>query len=207
MTTATKYQISAVIVGVAMVVAAVIMTKDTAPSGAQSAEKTPASFTSVSPDRFEELAETGEYTVIDIRTPEETVEGKVYADALEIDYYASSFRSELAKLDPDAKYLIYCRSGNRTGDTKKIMRSLGFQDVTDLKGGKVAWESSGRSLVLPTSIVADESVDAGLEDSPAVPSEEVDEANLIACPMDAKLCPDGTSVGRVGPNCEFAPCT
>ena len=27
-----------------------------------------------------------------------------------------------------------------------------------------------------------------------------------ACTMEAKLCPDGTSVGRSGPNCEFAPC-
>lgn len=28
----------------------------------------------------------------------------------------------------------------------------------------------------------------------------------IACPMDAKLCPDGSSVGRTGSNCEFAEC-
>lgn len=27
-----------------------------------------------------------------------------------------------------------------------------------------------------------------------------------ACSADAKLCPDGTSVGRTGPNCVFAPC-
>ncbi|MDD5163723.1 MAG: hypothetical protein PHD95_05970 [Candidatus ainarchaeum sp.] len=27
-----------------------------------------------------------------------------------------------------------------------------------------------------------------------------------ACTMEAKLCPDGSSVGRVLPNCEFAPC-
>lgn len=27
-----------------------------------------------------------------------------------------------------------------------------------------------------------------------------------ACTQDAKLCPDGSSVGRVGPKCEFAPC-
>ena len=25
----------------------------------------------------------------------------------------------------------------------------------------------------------------------------------VACTMDAKICPDGTSVGRTGPNCEF----
>jgi hypothetical protein len=28
----------------------------------------------------------------------------------------------------------------------------------------------------------------------------------VACSMIAKLCPDGTAVGRTGPNCEFAPC-
>lgn len=27
-----------------------------------------------------------------------------------------------------------------------------------------------------------------------------------ACTMEAKLCPDGSSVGRTGPNCEFTPC-
>jgi len=28
----------------------------------------------------------------------------------------------------------------------------------------------------------------------------------VACTMEAKLCPDGSSVGRSGPNCEFAAC-
>ncbi|UPA22680.1 hypothetical protein K8942_00500 [Candidatus Peribacteria bacterium] len=28
----------------------------------------------------------------------------------------------------------------------------------------------------------------------------------IACAMEAKLCPDGSYVGRQGPRCEFAPC-
>ncbi len=27
-----------------------------------------------------------------------------------------------------------------------------------------------------------------------------------ACTMEAKLCPDGSAVGRTGPNCEFAAC-
>lgn len=27
-----------------------------------------------------------------------------------------------------------------------------------------------------------------------------------ACPMDARICTDGSTVGRTGPNCEFAPC-
>lgn len=32
------------------------------------------------------------------------------------------------------------------------------------------------------------------------------EPNPIACTQEAKLCPDGSAVGRTGPNCEFTPC-
>ncbi len=28
----------------------------------------------------------------------------------------------------------------------------------------------------------------------------------VACSMEAKICPDGSAVGRVGPTCEFAAC-
>ena len=28
----------------------------------------------------------------------------------------------------------------------------------------------------------------------------------VACTMEAKLCPDGSAVGRSGPNCEFEAC-
>lgn len=28
----------------------------------------------------------------------------------------------------------------------------------------------------------------------------------VICPMDAMLCPGGSSVSRSGPNCEFTPC-
>lgn len=31
-------------------------------------------------------------------------------------------------------------------------------------------------------------------------------AEPVACTMEAKLCPDGSYVGRVGPNCEFEAC-
>jgi plastocyanin len=43
---------------------------------------------------------------------------------------------------------------------------------------------------------------------PTIPengNSSVDETN-VACTSDAKQCPDGSSVGRVAPNCEFAPC-
>lgn len=36
--------------------------------------------------------------------------------------------------------------------------------------------------------------------------EKAVEGNGTACTMEAKLCPDGSYVSRIGPNCEFAPC-
>jgi hypothetical protein len=32
------------------------------------------------------------------------------------------------------------------------------------------------------------------------------EITLQACTEEAKVCPNGSTVGRTGPNCEFAPC-
>ncbi len=35
---------------------------------------------------------------------------------------------------------------------------------------------------------------------------KITEPEPIACTMEAKICPDGSAVGRTGPNCEFAAC-
>jgi hypothetical protein len=38
------------------------------------------------------------------------------------------------------------------------------------------------------------------------PTPAPSEPDMVACTMEAKLCPDGSYVGRQGPRCEFAPC-
>src|SRR3989344_1128650 len=39
-----------------------------------------------------------------------------------------------------------------------------------------------------------------------VVNRQTDEPTPVACTQEAKLCPDGSAVGRTGPNCEFAEC-
>lgn len=36
--------------------------------------------------------------------------------------------------------------------------------------------------------------------------QEPDIPGGVACTMEAKICPDGSAVGRVPPSCDFAPC-
>lgn len=48
--------------------------------------------------------------------------------------------------------------------------------------------------------------DENQADEPELESPEDDDAPMVACTMDAKECSDGSYVGRVGPDCEFATC-
>ncbi len=37
-------------------------------------------------------------------------------------------------------------------------------------------------------------------------TQMANEPTIVACTMEAKICPDGSAVGRGGPKCEFAEC-
>jgi hypothetical protein len=46
----------------------------------------------------------------------------------------------------------------------------------------------------------------GIRVAPEEVSEVLEQPEAVACTMEAKMCPDGSYVGRIGPRCEFAPC-
>jgi phage shock protein E len=103
--------------------------------------------TVVASDAEAVIAAGGEdLVVLDIRTPEEFAEGHIDG-ALNIDFYAPDFADRLAELDPDARYVMYCRSDNRTGQTMPMLEELGFGDVAEVDGGVVAWAEAGLPLV------------------------------------------------------------
>jgi|GEM_PF-555183 len=89
---------------------------------------------------FEEHIKKEEFTIIDVRTTEEIAEGKIIDSALEINFYDDDFTEQLAALDPDENYLIYCRSGNRSNQAANLMSQLGFTSAQHLKGGINAWQ-------------------------------------------------------------------
>ncbi len=99
----------------------------------------------VTVDDAERLAADPAVTVIDIRTPEEFASGHLDRSA-EIDFYSPTFNSQLEQLDRNGRYLIYCRSGNRSGKARALMTDLGFTDVADMDGGVLAWTAAGKSL-------------------------------------------------------------
>lgn len=107
-------------------------------------------FTSITVQEASELIKENklneDFFIIDVRTPAEFDSGHIENSEM-IDFYSEDFISELGKLDKSKVYLIYCRSGNRSGRTLKMMEDMGFTTVYNVLGGIKSWFVSGLPLV------------------------------------------------------------
>ena len=78
------------------------------------------------------------FVILDVRTPGEFSSGHI-ENAINIDFYGKSFREKLNTLDKDKTYLVYCRSGNRSGKTLSMMKELKFNHVYNMIYGISGW--------------------------------------------------------------------
>lgn len=110
---------------------------------------TPDGFATITPgDAASLLADApDDLVVLDVRTPEEFAAGHLDGAVL-VDFYDPDFADRLAELDPDVPYVVYCRSGNRSGQTLPLMQQLGFGSAVDIGGGIVAWAEAGLPVVV-----------------------------------------------------------
>lgn len=76
--------------------------------------------------------------LIDVRTPEEFDTGHLEG-ALNLPVELAAFPDQVAQLDPDGEYLVYCRSGRRADLAVEYMTSVGL-DARNL--GSVAEASA-----------------------------------------------------------------
>ena len=63
--------------------------------------------------------------VIDVRTPEEYDAGHI-RDAQLLNIQSDDFAAGIEALDPDATYVVYCRSGNRSAAAAAQMEEAGL---------------------------------------------------------------------------------
>lgn len=94
---------------------------------------------SLSPQEFKAKLQTGDFVLIDVRTPAEFSGGHLPGAEL-IDMYSPDFSQKIQALDRQKKYLIYCRSGARSKAALGFMDQLGFSEAYDLDRGILAWD-------------------------------------------------------------------
>ena len=83
-------------------------------------------------------ANSENFYLLDVRTDQEFSEAHIKG-AHKLDFYAANFALDVAKLDRDKLYLLYCRTGVRSARTFALMQQLGFRKVYNMRGGILSW--------------------------------------------------------------------
>jgi rhodanese-related sulfurtransferase len=94
-------------------------------------------------------AEAGnpDFIIIDVRTIGECASTGILENSINIDFFNPDFDSLIQALDHSKRYLIYCASGSRSGQTFTKMQNFNFKEVYNMLGGISAWLSAGKPVV------------------------------------------------------------
>ena len=84
--------------------------------------------------------------LLDVRTAAEFAEGHLDG-AEQLDFNGGEVAAAIPSLDPDAEYLVYCRSGNRSGQAIALMEQAGFTKLTNLGSLEQAAAATGIEIV------------------------------------------------------------
>jgi rhodanese-related sulfurtransferase len=94
------------------------------------------------------LESSPEAVLLDLRTPDELKKG-IIPNAKNIDYFNLDFEKQIAALDKDKTYLLYCAVGGRSTETADLMTKLGFRKVYNLKEGFNGWSKKKMPVAKP----------------------------------------------------------
>lgn len=98
----------------------------------------PKNFEDIPVGEFHDLMLQPNTVVLDVRTAGEFSGGKLRG-ARNIDIMSRDFVTQIQNLPKDKTYLIYCRSGNRSGQACEVMANMGFTNLKNMSGGIGRW--------------------------------------------------------------------
>ncbi len=79
--------------------------------------------------------------LVDVREPYENAEFNIGGILLPVGEIRN-MQTETIDDWKDDEVVLYCRSGNRSGQAALILEQLGYQNVKNLVGGMLAWQEN-----------------------------------------------------------------
>ena len=90
-------------------------------------------------DELKKRIDAGEkINLVDVREPAEREEFNIGGTFLPLGNIRNMQVDEIENLKGD-EVIVYCRSGNRSGQATAFLKMLGFKNVKNLTGGMNAW--------------------------------------------------------------------
>ena len=94
----------------------------------------------ISVEEVKSRLEAGEkLNLIDVREPHENSEFNIGGILLPLGKVQSMQLEDIEDLK-DQEVILYCRSGNRSGQACLFMDALGYKNTKNLTGGMLAWQ-------------------------------------------------------------------
>jgi len=94
----------------------------------------------ISVDELKARLDKGEkLNIVDVREPQEHAEFNIGGTLVPLGDIRAMQVDELELLK-DKEVIVYCRSGNRSGQAAMILETMGFENIKNLTGGMLAWE-------------------------------------------------------------------
>ncbi len=87
---------------------------------------------------FAEGMKKNNSVVLDVRTKSEFNSGHL-PGAKHLDVSSREFYQKAQQLDRTKHYMVYCRSGMRSGDACKQLSKMEFEQLSNLRGGIMQW--------------------------------------------------------------------
>jgi rhodanese-related sulfurtransferase len=95
----------------------------------------------ITPEEVKERLDKGEHlNLVDVREPHERAEFNIGGVLVPLGKVQTMQIDELDNLKNE-EVIVYCRSGNRSGQAALILETLGFTNTKNLAGGMLAWQS------------------------------------------------------------------
>ena len=89
-----------------------------------------------------------EALIVDVRTPEEFAAGH-YPDAINIPHETILDGLKQLGVRGNASVILYCRSGNRSGQAEQVLQEQGFTEARNAGGLKALLSAAGEQAVIP----------------------------------------------------------
>ena len=105
----------------------------------------PVNKTAVSPVESVNLINHQDALVLDVRSMAEYKKGHI-VNAMNIPLNGFSKQIQQLEKYKSKPVIVTCRSGSRSAMATKMLMKAGFEDVHNMRGGMMAWESAGQPV-------------------------------------------------------------
>ena len=87
----------------------------------------------------ERIAQGEKINLVDVREPFEHEEFNIGGELIPLGRIQTMDVDQLEELK-DQELILYCRSGNRSGQACQILDMMGYTNTKNLAGGMIAWQ-------------------------------------------------------------------